>query len=204
MKNASRPGDLQPICISPLASESTLPRVRQCAFSRMNKNRLRMLARRSGVVAAQPGAAAFSVATAFAHFCGRGEGDVTHSLTHCGIINSYLAIVRPMFVTHVEDLVYSRALDYAETLGRLMNRRFECGSVVAQIEAVRTGDVIGILHDYAAGRYPELVRPLPTIRFTRSYWLLSHLEPTIPVGSRAVAHHITARVRAERATFARD
>ena len=32
-----------------------------------------------------------------------------------------------------------------------MSRRYECGGVVAQIEVVRSGHGIGILHDYAAG-----------------------------------------------------
>ena len=79
-----------------------------------------------------------------------------------------------LFVTHVEDFVYSRALDYAAELGRRMKRHYECGSVVAQMEAVRAGHGIGILHDYAAVQYPELVRIVPGLRFTRTYWLLSH------------------------------
>lgn len=96
----------------------------------------------------------------------------------------YLARSRPikrpedlgghLLVTHVEDFVYSRALDYAAELGRLMNRHYECGSVVAQMEAVRAGHGIGVLHDYVAHQYPELVRILPGIRFTRTYWLMSH------------------------------
>jgi len=97
---------------------------------------------------------------------------------------SYLSragrILRPedlaghLFITHVEDFVYSRALDYAAELGRLMSRHYECGSVVAQMEAVRAGHGIGILHDYAAGQFPELTRVLPQTRFTRTYWLMSH------------------------------
>ena len=79
-----------------------------------------------------------------------------------------------LFVTHVEDFVYSRALDYAVELGKRMKRHYECGSVVAQMEAVRAGHGIGILHDYAALQYPELRRLLPELRFTRTYWLMSH------------------------------
>ena len=79
-----------------------------------------------------------------------------------------------LFVTHVEDFVYSRALDYATELGKRMRRHYECGSVVAQMEAVRAGHGIGILHDYAALQYPELSRLLPELRFTRTYWLMSH------------------------------
>jgi molybdate transport repressor ModE-like protein len=91
-----------------------------------------------------------------------------------GRIASVEDLAGRLFVTHVEDFVYSRALDYAAEIGRLMKRHYECGSVVAQMEAVRAGHGIGVLHDYAAAQYPELTRLLPTLRFTRSYWLMSH------------------------------
>jgi DNA-binding transcriptional LysR family regulator len=45
---------------------------------------------------------------------------------------------------------------------------------VAQMEAVRAGHGIGILHDYAAAQYPELRCLLQQIHFTRTYWLMSH------------------------------
>jgi DNA-binding transcriptional LysR family regulator len=108
-----------------------------------------------------------------------------------------------LFVTHVDEFVYSQALDYAQALGPLMNRRFECGSVVAQVEAVRAGFGVGILHDYAAIQYPELICVLPDRRFTRSYWLISHPDTHQTRRVAAVADHITASVRAKRATFAR-
>jgi molybdate transport repressor ModE-like protein len=79
-----------------------------------------------------------------------------------------------LFITYVEDIAYSRALDYTADLAKLMPRHYECGSVVAQMEAVRSGEGIGILHDYAAAQYPELVRILPEMRFSRTYWLMSH------------------------------
>src|SRR5258708_20478786 len=79
-----------------------------------------------------------------------------------------------LFVTHVEAFVYSRALDYASALGKFMNRHYECGSVVAQMEAVRGGHGVGILHAYAARRFPDLKRFLPEIRFVRNYCLVSH------------------------------
>ena len=106
-----------------------------------------------------------------------------------------------LFVTHVEDFVYSRALDYAAELGKRMTRHYECGSVVAQLEAVRAGHGIGILHDYAALQHPELHRLLPELRFTRTYWLMSHPDTH---GTRRVAEvyaHITEAVRAARQRF---
>ena len=106
-----------------------------------------------------------------------------------------------LFVTHVEDFVYSRALDYAVELGKRMTRHYECGSVVAQMEAVRAGHGIGILHDYAALQYPELRRLLPELRFTRTYWLMSHPDTH---GTRRVGEvysHISQAVREARARF---
>jgi DNA-binding transcriptional LysR family regulator len=106
-----------------------------------------------------------------------------------------------LFVTHVEDFVYSRALDYASVLGRLMSRRYECGSVVAQIEAVRAGHGIGILHDYAARRYPELKRLLPEVRFVRGYWLTSHPDTHETRRVQEVHRFIAASVKAAKSSF---
>jgi molybdate transport repressor ModE-like protein len=106
-----------------------------------------------------------------------------------------------LFVTHVEDFVYSRALDYASTLGKLMHRHFECGSVVAQMEAVRAGHGIGILHDYAARRHPELRRLLPEIRYVRNYWLISHPDTHDTRRVSEVYRRIVSGVRGARERF---
>ncbi|MGY4502236.1 DNA-binding transcriptional LysR family regulator [Bradyrhizobium sp. GM24.11] len=106
-----------------------------------------------------------------------------------------------LFVTHVEDFAYSRALDYASALGRLMSRRYECGSVVAQMEAVRSGHGVGILHDYAARRYPELQRLLPDVRFVRSYWLTSHPDTHDVRRVQEVHRFIVASVNSVRPSF---
>jgi DNA-binding transcriptional LysR family regulator len=82
-----------------------------------------------------------------------------------------------------------------------MSRKYECGSVVAQMEAVRSGHGIGILHDYAARRYPELKRLLPAVRFVRSYWLTSHPDTH---GTRRVAEvnrYISECVKSAREHF---
>jgi DNA-binding transcriptional LysR family regulator len=124
-------------------------------------------------------------------------------LVRTGAIEKEADLKGRLFVTHVEDLAYSRALDYAATLGRVMSRRFECGSVVAQMEAVRSGHGVGILHDYAAQRFPEVRPLLPAIRFTRNYWLVSHPDTHNLRRIRAVIDHVTSRVREERGLFVR-
>ena len=123
-------------------------------------------------------------------------------LDRTGMIEREEDLTGRLFVTHIDDFVYSRALDYAATLGRMMHRRFECGSVVGQMEAVRAGHGVGILHDYAAYQYPELRRVLPGIRFTRNYWLVTHPDTRDTQRVIAVQRHIAARVRAARQVFA--
>ncbi len=106
-----------------------------------------------------------------------------------------------LFITHVEDYAYSRALDYAAELATLMTRHYECGSVVAQMEAVRAGFGIGILHDYAAAAFPELTRLLPDIRFTRTYWLTTHADTHDTRRVAMVRDHIIQSVRGARRAF---
>jgi DNA-binding transcriptional LysR family regulator len=112
-----------------------------------------------------------------------------------GSVGSQADLAGRLFITHVEDFAYSRALDYASVLSRLMSRRYECGSVVAQVEAVRSGHGVGILHDYVALRFPELKRLLPDVRFVRSYWLTSHPDTHETQRVREVHRFISASIK---------
>jgi DNA-binding transcriptional LysR family regulator len=110
-------------------------------------------------------------------------------------------------VTGVEDLAYASALDYSGVLEKYGRSRFRCASVMGQMEAVRAGAGIGVLHDFAAGRHLDqqgpdaLVRILPGIGFRRSYFLLAHPD-TAQVRRIAVLRDVlTRRFREERARF---
>jgi DNA-binding transcriptional LysR family regulator len=77
-------------------------------------------------------------------------------------------------VTFVDDLVYSASLDYAQPLLHSVRNRFECVSIVAQIEAIRAGIGAGVVHDYAAHHFPDLVRVMPSFSAMRTYWIVTH------------------------------
>lgn len=77
-------------------------------------------------------------------------------------------------VTGVEDYAYASALDYGRAFERYGRRFFRCAGVVGQMEAVRAGAGLGVLHDFAARGDPDLVRLLPEVGFRRSYHLIAH------------------------------
>jgi len=106
-----------------------------------------------------------------------------------------------LLVTYVADLIFSPALEYFSGLERYGPRRYECASVVAQLEAVRAGVGIGILHDYAARQYPELQVILPEIAFTRSYWIVTHAEVRNLQRIAEVQAFVLERVKANRSLF---
>ena len=74
-------------------------------------------------------------------------------------------------------------------------------SAIGQVEAVRAGAGIGVLHDYLAGRHPELVRVLPGQRAVRSYWIAIHESLRDVARVRAAADFLTRTVREAQSDF---
>lgn len=86
------------------------------------------------------------------------------------------ALRRHLLVTSVQELHYSESLTYYPPAFDAGQRRFECASVLAQMEAVKTGAGIGVLHDYAARAAGGLVRVLPELSIRRTYHLVAHID----------------------------
>ena len=104
-------------------------------------------------------------------------------------------------VGYVDDLVPVPALRYAEDLipGRVPD--VAVSTAVGQLEAVRAGAGIGVLHDFMAAGDPDLLRVLPELSARRAYWLARHENLR---GSRrvdAVADALSDMVRKARAVF---
>lgn len=114
-----------------------------------------------------------------------GEDDLAN---HAGVIG-------------VDDYAYASALDYMAFLQGRVRSVFRCAGAVGQVEAVRAGAGIGILHDFAVADCPDLVRVLPAIVFQRTYWLLSHPDSHEVRRVAACREFITQRVREERGRF---
>ena len=105
-------------------------------------------------------------------------------------------------VGYVEDLIYAPGLNFARDFLRGWRSAIEISSAVGQLEAVRSGAGIGILHDYLARPERSLVPVLPALRATRSYWLAIHENLHDVPRVRAAADFVTEAVRNDHRSFA--
>jgi DNA-binding transcriptional LysR family regulator len=111
------------------------------------------------------------------------------------------ALKRHRLIGYVEEHAFSTALDYVRELFDGAPTNFECASTVTQLEALRAGVGVGVIHDFIARRFKDLVRVLPERCAARAYWLVTH-EDTRGLGRiRAVAEHLAKAVARDRAMF---
>jgi len=105
-------------------------------------------------------------------------------------------------VGYVEDLVISPSLDYATEFWTGWKARYSVSSALGQVEAVRSGAGIGILHSFIAQEHPDLVPVSAAQPIRRAYWLVYH-ESVRPMRRvQTVATFIAELVEKERAIFA--
>jgi DNA-binding transcriptional LysR family regulator len=104
-------------------------------------------------------------------------------------------------IGYVEEYAFSAALDYVREIYDGQPTQFECASAVTQLEALRAGVGLGVVHDYIARKFPDLLRVLPERRASRAYWIVTH-EDTRALGRiRAAQDHIVACVERDRGMF---
>lgn len=77
-------------------------------------------------------------------------------------------------IGYVDDLIYSSSLNYAPAFWPGWRSNIEISSATGQLEAVRAGAGIGVLHDYLAVGHDDLVRVLPDLSVQRAYWIVHH------------------------------
>ncbi|WP_255440776.1 LysR family transcriptional regulator [Paracoccus sp. MC1854] len=104
-------------------------------------------------------------------------------------------------VGYVEDLIAAPAFNYATEFFRGWRSSVELTSAIGQVEAVRAGAGIGVLHDYLA-HGPDFVRILPELYVVRSYWLAIHENLRDVVRVRAAADWLSDAVLQSHSAFA--
>jgi DNA-binding transcriptional LysR family regulator len=104
-------------------------------------------------------------------------------------------------VGYVPDLVISPSLEYASDFSPDWHAGFSISSALGQVEAVRSGAGIGILHTFIARMHGDLVPVTCVPQIRRAYWLVYH-ESVRPLRRiQTVAGFIARAVEQERALF---
>lgn len=104
-------------------------------------------------------------------------------------------------IGYVEDLIFTPSLNFSAEIMRSWDASFEISSATGQTEAVRSSAGIGILHNYIARQYPELVRLLPGTTIHRAYWTTYHESARELVRVRTVVSFLQELVAAEHQIF---
>ena len=101
------------------------------------------------------------------------------------------------FVGYIPDLIFDKELDYLAEIGA-PPVTFSSNSVSVQLNFLRQGAGLGVVHDFAMPAAPELVRVLPeTIRLTRAFWLIRHADDARVPRLTRFAEALTREARAE-------
>ncbi len=111
-------------------------------------------------------------------------------------------LTRHRLVGYVEDLISAPALNYTTSYLRNWQSNIEISSSIGQLEAVRSGAGIGVLHDYLARGHPDLVPVLPEQRIIRSYWTAIHENLRDVARVRVAGNFLTEIVRESARDFA--
>ena len=77
-------------------------------------------------------------------------------------------------IGYVEDLLFSDRINIAKQIASDWQSRIAIYSPVGQVEAVRSGLGIGVLHQFLLGNGEGLVPVLPELGLSREFFLVSH------------------------------
>ncbi|MCB6177222.1 LysR family transcriptional regulator [Rhodobacter sp. Har01] len=105
------------------------------------------------------------------------------------------------FVGYIPDMIFDKELDYLSEIGAPAVR-LASNSIPVQVNLLRQGAGIGVVHDFALPAAPELVRVLPDrISLTRSFWLIRHADDTRVARLNRFADLLIREARAEMANL---
>lgn len=110
-------------------------------------------------------------------------------------------LARHRLIGYVETYAFSSALNYVADLFAGHHTAFECASAVGQVEAVKSGLGLGVLHHFIAAELAGVEAVLPERIASRTYWLVIHEDVRSLGRIRAVVDHIVMRAGAMRQGF---
>jgi DNA-binding transcriptional LysR family regulator len=125
----------------------------------------------------------------------------TKYLEENGVPDNAEDLARHQLIGYVEDLLASPSLAYASEISREFHPRFGVSSALGQVEAVRAGAGIGILHTFIARTHGDLVAVLPERQIQRAYFTVIHESMRSLRRIATVVQFIQHAVERERGIF---
>lgn len=104
-------------------------------------------------------------------------------------------------IGYVDDLVHTSDMQYASEFLGDWRSDIEIATAIGQLEAIRAGAGIGVMHDFMAGQHDELRRVLPEMAAHRTYWIVWHENMRAVQRVRVVADFLDRITREARSTF---
>ena len=95
-------------------------------------------------------------------------------VTAYGMPTTIDELLNHRLIGYVEDLLFSERLNIARQVASEWVSNLAIYSPIGQVEAVRSGLGIGVLHEFLLDHHMELVSVLPELRFSREFFLVSH------------------------------
>jgi DNA-binding transcriptional LysR family regulator len=85
-------------------------------------------------------------------------------------------LIHHAFVGYIPDLIFDKELDYLTEIGA-PPVTYSSNSVSVQLNFLRQGAGLGVVHDFALPAAPDLLRVLPDrISLQRAFWLIRHAD----------------------------
>ena len=110
-------------------------------------------------------------------------------------------LIRHSKIGYVDDLLFSTGLQYVNEFLADWRSDIEIATSIGQLEAIRAGAGIGVLHDFMAARHDGLKRVLPGMTARRTYWLVWHENMRAVQRVAAVVDYLERTAREARAEF---
>ncbi|SEI13892.1 DNA-binding transcriptional regulator, LysR family [Methylobacterium sp. 275MFSha3.1] len=105
-------------------------------------------------------------------------------------------------IGYIHDMIPTPAHDYLSELIQGRRADLQISNIITQLSATLSGYGLCILPCFMAARHGTLRRIAPEgIRFTRSYWLVTHIEVRAPARAKAIVAFLQGIVRENQALF---
>jgi len=128
-----------------------------------------------------------------------------HLAASAGYLAAHPPLTRPedlqahRFVGYIPDMIFDKELDYLAEIGAPA-AALTSNSVSVQLNFLRQGAGLGVVHDFALPAAPELRRILTgQIRLTRAFWLIRHADDGRVARLNRFAETLVREARAEMA-----